>query len=922
MPKPTFVRWPQMDDTFVTATDSRPEILVRTGSAVRTTCPYCGVGCGVLVEHSAKEGLQLRGDPDHPANFGRLCSKGTRLLETIGTEERLLQPSIHGRDTSWHEALDHVANSLARIRDEHGPDAIAFYVSGQLLTEDYYVANKLMKGFIGSANIDTNSRLCMSSAVAAHKRAFGEDIVANCYADIELADLVILVGSNFAWCHPVLYQRLMAAKAEHGTHIIVIDPRRTATCEDADLHLPIQPGTDAWLWNGLLAHLSGQGLIPAGAAEHLGLVDAVDLAKQDTPDSLRTAMRCGLAEQQVQDFFTRFANTSKVLTIFSQGINQSSSGVDKGNAIINCHLATNRLGTAGAGAFSITGQPNAMGGREVGGLANTLAAHMDFDQADRVGRFWNAPDIARRPGLKAVDMFEAVRNGSIKAVWVMATNPAASMPDANSVREALARCPLVIVSDCVARTDTLDFAHVRLPASGWGEKDGTVTNSERRISRQRAFLANAGSARADWWIMTEVARRMGFAQAFPFQSAAEVFMEYAALTNFENDGSRALDLAGLLRGGVNSYHGLEPVQWPIPHDPDGGYPRQGNIAKPVGTPRMLGDGRFYHADRRARLIPITPRGPANPLVAGDLALLTGRIRDHWHTLTRTGRSPTLSQHIDESVLTIHPDNARQLCIQDGDLADITSAWGTAIARVAISEEVRKGNVFLPMHWSKTTSLSGAVDGVVNPAVDPISGQPEFKHTPVRITRSAIDWHGVFMGHDELPHVTALMHATRARGQDGYRWKLAGRGSPQTFREAVNKLLGPEVNNARYADEHTGHQAWLWYAQSRVIALAFIGPSSGSLPSAPELTTLMGSRIETGRAHRLLAGVQSDPGADAGPIVCSCFGVGRRTLMHAIEEGLAKDVGELGHQTRAGTNCGSCRPELKKLLRSLQTTSDR
>ncbi len=907
----------------MTVTDYAPEIIVRTGSAVHTTCPYCGVGCGVLIEHSVTDGLQLRGDPDHPANFGRLCSKGTRLLETIGTDERLLQPSILGRSADWDEALEHVATSLARIRDEHGPDAIAFYVSGQLLTEDYYVANKLMKGFIGSANIDTNSRLCMSSAVAAHKRAFGEDIVANCYADIELADLVILVGSNFAWCHPVLYQRLTAARADHGTQIIVIDPRRTATCEDADQHLPIQPGTDAWLWNGLLAHLSGHGFISSDTLPaHHGLSDAIALAQNDTPDSRSTAKRCGLTELQVQTFFERFAQTAKVLTIFSQGINQSSSGVDKGNAIINCHLATNRLGREGAGAFSITGQPNAMGGREVGGLANTLAAHMDFDQADRVGRFWNAPEIARQPGLKAVDMFEAVRNGSIKAVWVMATNPAASMPDANAVREALANCPLVIVSDCVARTDTLDFAHVRLPATGWGEKDGTVTNSERRISRQRAFLASAGLARADWWIITEVARRMGFAQAFPFQSAAEIFLEYAALTNFENNGARALNLAGLLRGGVPSYDTLKPVQWPIPLDEDSAQtrPSLADLAEaPIGTPRLLGDGRFYHADGRAHLVPITPRGPANTLAAGEMALLTGRIRDHWHTLTRTGRSPTLSQHIDEPVLAMHPVDATRLGVEEADLADITSAWGTGIARVVISDEVREGDVFLPMHWSRTTSLSGAVDGLVKPAVDPISGQPEFKHTPVRITRSLVDWQGVFMGGNELPHDRTLVHATRARGPEGYRWKLAGRGSPQAFREAVNTQLGPDVMSARYADEHSGHQAWMWYAQSRVIALAFVGPSTRSLPSVTEMAALMSTTIETGRAHRLLAGVLSDPGTDAGPIVCSCFGVGRNTLARAIEEGLASDVGELGHHTRAGTNCGSCRPELRKLLRNLQTT---
>ena len=459
---------------------------------VKTSCPYCGVGCGVIADRDASGAVTVRGDPLHPANFGRLCGKGSALAETIGLEGRLLAPVVNGQEASWDTALDHVADGFGRIVREHGPDSVAFYVSGQILTEDYYVINKLAKGFIGTANIDTNSRLCMASSVAGHKRAFGSDTVPGCYEDLETADLLVLVGSNAAWCHPILYQRMVAAKATNpACRIVVIDPRRTATCDGADLHLPLRSGSDSVLFNGLLAHLASTDAIDGAFVD--GSTTGAEAALRQVAGQTvaQTAEICGLAEGAVALFFDWFARTERVVTLYSQGVNQSSSGVDKVNAIINCHLLTGRIGQPGMGPFSLTGQPNAMGGREVGGLANQLAAHMEIENPkhrDMVQRFWQSPVIADKQGLKAIDMFDAIADRRIKAVWIMSTNPLVSLPDADRARRALDGCELVVVSDCMRHTDTTRHADVLLPALTWGEKDGTVTNSERRISRQLSLI--------------------------------------------------------------------------------------------------------------------------------------------------------------------------------------------------------------------------------------------------------------------------------------------------------------------------------------------------------------------------------------------------------------------------------------------------
>ncbi len=607
---------------------------------VRTTCPYCGVGCGVLVTPGPNEFFAVAGDPDHPANLGRLCSKGAALGETLGTAGRLLQPRIDGQEVSWSQALDQVAERLGEVIARHGPDAVAFYVSGQLLTEDYYVANKLMKGFIGSGNIDTNSRLCMSSSVAAYKRAFGADTVPCDYRDLELADLVVLVGSNAAWCHPVVYQRLCAArKARPGLKLVVIDPRRTATCEDADLHLALTPGTDTLLFNGLLDYLRREDALDWGFLEvsTQGFAAALAQARTEAPSIPAVAAGCGLPEAQVAEFFRSFARTERCVTLYSQGVNQWSFGTDKANAIINCHLATGRIGRPGMGPFSITGQPNAMGGREVGGLANQLAAHMDFTPEDRarVAGFWGSDRLAKGPGLKAVDLFRGVEQGTIKAVWIMAANPAVSLPDADRVRAALKGCEPVIVSDMTAETDTAACAQILLPAASWGEKEGTVTNSERCISRQRAFTAAPGEAKPDWWMLTEVAHRLGHGRAFPYKTAADVFREHAALTALDNAGARDLDLGALADLDEAAYGALAPTQWPTP-------------AGRSDVPRLFADGRFYTDNGKARFVTVTTRAPTHATDADyPLALNTGRVRDQWHTMTRTARAARLNAHTPE-----------------------------------------------------------------------------------------------------------------------------------------------------------------------------------------------------------------------------------------------------------------------------------
>ena len=891
----------------------------------RTTCPYCGVGCGVTVG-VVPDGVKLSGDTLHPANFGRLCSKGSALGETLDHEGRLLYPLVDGQRTSWDEALGQVARGFKKIIAEHGPDAVAFYVSGQILTEDYYVANKLMKGFIGSANIDTNSRLCMSTAVAAHKRAFGADAVPVCYEDMEEADLVVIVGSNYAWAHPVLYQRLAAAKkARPEMQVVVVDPRRTATCDIADLHLAIAPGADAYLFNGLLHYLRREDALDLPYVEaHVEGFAAAFAAARAVSSIPKVAQVCGVPETQVSEFFRLYARTPRTVTIFSQGINQSSSGVDKANAIINVHLATGRIGKPGMGPFSVTGQPNAMGGREVGGLANQLAAHLDFSDAESinlVARFWNTSRIAQAPGLKAVDMFQAIAEGKIKAVWVMGTNPVVSLPDADKVRAALLGCDLVVVSDCVQHTDTTACADILLPAMGWGEKDGTVTNSERRISRQRTLLPAVGEAQADWWIITQVAQRMGYSEAFPYTKPAQIFREHARLSGFENSGERAFDISALAELDDAGYDALQPVQWPV------------NSVSPDGTTRLFSDGKFFTPNGKALMVAVAPRLPA---VAADgdfpLVLNTGRIRDQWHTMTRTGKVPRLNAHLCEPFVQIHATDAQHQQLQDGELARLTSRHGTMLARVQVSEDQRPGSVFVPMHWNDAFAKSARVDALVAPITDPISGQPESKHAPVRVEPYRPAWQGFVLSRTRLDLADASYRACTL-GSGYWRHEIAGEVLPDVWRDWVQAAAGnigaparlvdarqpgghPSANWIEYRDAAMGRYRAACLQDGKLEVVFFIAPDQrlperewlGSLFAQPQLAA-------ADLAGLLSARPPKGAVSDTGRIVCACNSVGEKTILHAIKAQGLQSIEAVGQCLKAGTGCGSCVPEIRRLLES-------
>ncbi|MGB1580090.1 MAG: molybdopterin-dependent oxidoreductase [Nevskiales bacterium] len=878
-------------------------------TTIKTTCAYCGVGCGVLATPDGKGAAAIEGDKTHGANLGRLCSKGSALGETLDMHGRLLQPIVNGEPASWDDALDAVASGFKRIIDVYGPESVAFYVSGQLLTEDYYVANKLMKGYIGSANIDTNSRLCMSSAVMGYKRAFGGDLVPNSYEDLEQADLVVLAGSNTAWCHPIVYQRIVAAKeARPQMKVVVIDPRRTATCEIADLHLSLNPGSDVMLFNGLLTYLHEHECVDVDfVQQHCSdPADTLKLARESAADVSAVAQACGLREADVAEFFRLFLATEKTVSLFSQGVNQSIQGTDKVNAIINCHLLTGRVGKPGMGPFSITGQPNAMGGREVGGLSTMLAAHMNIQDASHrelVQGFWASPTMATEPGLKAVDLFDAIHDGRVKAVWIMATNPVVSLPNANHVREALEKCELVVASDVMANTDTVDKAHIKLPALGWGEKDGTVTNSERRISRQRAFLPAPGEAKADWWIMCEVAKRMQYT-GFEYRSVAEIFDEHARLSGHENEGQRCFNIAGLAGLDEAAYNALEPIQWPVPSK---GHP---------GTERLFEDKQFYTPDGKAQFVAVEPKAPANA-VDDDypLVLNSGRVRDQWHTMTRTGKAPRLGGHIPEPYVQIHPRDAMLCGVKHGELGRVASRWGNLVVRIEASGEIPRGQVFVPIHWNKEYASDARVGQLVNPAVDPVSGEPEFKHTPVRVEPFLVDWHGFVLSRKPLK-IKNNAYWVKVQGEQFLRYELAGRGKVRDWEVWGRSLLGVNSQNddvLEVCDPMAGLYRAALVENDQIQTCVFVSQRP-EMPSRAWLSGLFAKdKLEEVDRVGLLVGKPADPAADVGPLVCSCFGVGRNVITRAIDEQGLTTTGQIGECLKAGTNCGSCVPELKKLL---------
>lgn len=852
-----------------------------------TTCPYCGVGCGVI---ASADGT-IKGDPDHPANFGRLCSKGAALGETIDLEGRLLAPRIDGVDADWDTAIELVAGKFHDAIRDYGPDSVAFYASGQLLTEDYYVANKLMKGFIGSANIDTNSRLCMASSVAGHKRAFGADTVPGTYEDLEQADLIVLVGSNLAWCHPVLHQRIAAAKAARPTmRVINIDPRRTATTQLADLHLQIAPDGDIALFNGLLAHLATCGHVDAEYVDaHVNGFGAATAAAECSDP-----MASGLNAEELARFFAMWAGTQKVVTIYSQGVNQSACGTDKVNAILNCHLATGRIGRPGMGPFSVTGQPNAMGGREVGGLANMLANHLDIensDHRDAVQGFWNSPAICTTSGLKAVDLFEACAEGRIKALWVMSTNPAASMPNASGVAEAIENVPFTVVSDMMARTDTGDLANVLLPAAGWGEKDGTVTNSERRISRQRAFLPVPGLARPDWRIICDVAHAMGYGAGFAYDSPAAIFREYAALSTSAKRFGRDFDISGLDGITDAAYRDLAPVQWPVSDNP-------------APATRFFADGQFFHPDGKAKMLPV-----AAPDIhaAGGFHLNTGRIRDQWHTMTRSGKSPRLGAHMAEPFVEIHPEDANSLGINVAELVTLEAGRRMSILRALPTDRVAKGALFVPMHWTRQRNASGPVNSVVRTRTDPVSGQPALKCGRVLARRFDAKWYGYLASATPVTHTTP--YCAIARTKTGWQAELAADKDLQDPRAAFEAMIAPmqgEISEVK--DAANGLVRLALHVEGILMAVLFCAPDPVRAARA-QLVAMIGTNATMCDA---LAGRVPGACADPGATVCACMNVGMNDLRRAITAG-AGSVDALGTATGAGTNCGACRPELAALL---------
>ena len=863
--------------------------------AVRTVCPYCGVGCGVLATPDGQGGAAIAGDPEHPANFGRLCSKGSALGETLGLEGRLLSPSMDGRDVSWDAALDRVAGAFRDAIATHGPESVAIYGSGQLLTEDYYVANKLMKGFIGSANIDTNSRLCMASSVAGQRRAFGSDTVPGTYEDLEEADLVVLVGSNLAWCHPVLYQRITAAReARPRMRLVVIDPRRTASCDLADLHLPLRPDSDVALFNGLLARIESQGAVDAAfvGAHVSGFREA--LAEARGWDVARVAAMAGLDSDDLERFYRLWIGTEKVVTVFSQGVNQSRSGTDKVNAILNCHLATGRVGKPGSGPFSVTGQPNAMGGREVGGLSNLLTAHLDLDNAahrNAVAGFWNAPNMVSGPGLKAVDLFRACGDGRIKALWILSSNPVVSMPDADAVAAALRACEFVAVSDMTGETDTARLSDVLLPAAGWGEKSGTVTNSERRISRQRAFLAPPGEARSDWQTLASVGQRLGWTDAFAWKTEAEVFREHASLSALAVGLGGDFDIGALAELDEAGYEALDPVRWPV-----------------GGPARFFADGGFHTPDGRGSMI---ATAQSDAPVAKGLHLNTGRIRDHWHTMTRTGRSARLSQHIAEPYIELHPEDADRLGIRPADLATVSTRGAQVIVRALVTDRVGKGQTFVPMHWSGQTASQARIGALIPPVVDPISGQPAFKLADVEVRRFTAAWHA-FAVSGRRPRLDCGYWAL-ARCAAGWRCELAGIDQPTDWEAWMREAFDLRGSRAvSFGDPARGAFRIAMLDGARTEAVLFVSPDPVGVSRS-----FVTSGFGTEAPAALLAGHPGGARSDPGPLVCACFDVGANAIAAAIASGEAASVAEIGALLRAGTNCGSCRPEIGALLKAAE-----
>ena len=885
-------------------------------SVVSSVCGYCGTGCGVLIEAEAGKIVGVRGDPAHPANRGKLCTKGSTLHLSASASGRALYPELRDdraqarRRVSWDKALDHVADKFSSLIREHGPDAVAFYVSGQLATEAYYVFNKLAKGLIGTNNIDTNSRLCMSSAVAGYKATLGADSPPGCYDDIEAAGTIFIAGSNTAYAHPILFRRIEAARqANPDLKLIVVDPRRTDTAAEADLHLAILPGTDVALYHAMLNVMLWEELIDrdAIAAQTEGWAALRDLVRDYTPE--KAASICGVAAADIVQA-ARWFGAGPTLSLYCQGLNQSSCGVDKNAALINLHLASGQIGKPGAAPLSLTGQPNAMGGREVGGLANLLSAHRDLDNpADRaeVARLWGVDDVPAAPGKTAVEMFEALRRGEIKAIWIACTNPAQSLPDQARVHEALRAAECVVLQEAFADTETAPFADVLLPASAWGETDGTMTNSERCIARVHAAMPPPGEARADWATVADFARRLSperGARLFPYASAEAVFNEHRETTR-----GRDLDITGL------SYALLDqaPQQWPLPE------------GAPAGRRRLYADGIYPTASGRARFQAAPYRPVAEAIDARyPLHLNTGRLRDQWHGMSRTGRVARLFAHADTPRLAMAQRDLELRRLKPGELVRVRSRRGEIVVAVEVSDSVRPGQCFLPMHWGARFMGGLGINALTLPAFDAVSKQPELKHAAVQVTRAELPWRmaalAVGDGSTLLEAVQPLLRACdyaaaglAGRERDVLTLRLAhAQPLPESLLAALDTALGLDdpLTVMQYQDMPRGIAKRVRVVDGKVSAARLTGETAAFEWLRDVIVE--GVDAATLRAW-MLAPVARPPAGDSGRgrVVCNCVNVAERDIVAAIAAGA--DLGALRATLKCGSECGSCVPELKRLI---------
>ena len=933
----------------------------------RSTCPYCGVGCGVVVQSVGAHITGVRGDPAHPANFGRLCTKGSTLHLTtaphLQAQLRALQPMRRAdrsqplRPVSWDSALDEVAQKFAAIVQRSGPNAVGLYLSGQLLTEDYYVFNKLAKGLLGTNNVDTNSRLCMSSAVAGYKQSLGADAPPACYEDLDHAATVFITGSNMAWAHPVLFRRLEdARRANPAQRWIVADPRRTETAAMADLHLQLLPGTDVVLHHALLHVMLWEGLSDAAYidAHTTGFAALRDRVREFSP--AHAAKVCGLKADDIVQAARWFAGVeeggttkptsspkrSPTLSLWCQGLNQSSSGTDKNSSLINLPLATGQIGRAGAGPFSLTGQPNAMGGREVGGLANLLSAHRDLaNPAHRaeVAALWGVPEVPTERGKSAVQMFEAAADGEIQALWIACTNPAQSLPDQATVRRALQRAEFVVLQEAYTSTATAAYADLLLPATTWGEKSGTVTNSERRISRVRAAVPAPGQARDDWAIAVDVARRvetlMPPARAaglqgqtmFPYLTAEEVWLEHR-----ESTRGRDLDITGM------SYAMLEqaPAQWPLP---EGGA---------EGAARLYAEGRFATPDGRARFVAPAWRAVAEPRDARyPIALNTARLRDQWHGASRTGTLGRLFAHAPEPTLDMHPQELARRHWLPGDLVRVASRRGELVLPVAASEAVAPAQACIAMHWGSEWVAGAGVNALTDPSVCPVSHQPELKHAAVRVEAAGLPWQiaaAAWLPADQAWRLRDALRALfprfgyahcvpfgreEASAPDGspaatptglrFRAALPGPAEPALLQAVVTALGLAGVALLRYADARSG-QTRLMALQPDGTLRAYLlaGDAAADAWVLPLLQTRQPAAA-FGRALLAARALPPSPVTPASPQVCACHDVSAARIgavAAAASGDAAARLQAVQQALRCGTECGSCLPAVKALVQGV------